>query len=419
MFRVVNKARQVGFSFAMAAEGLIESLTNQEYVVLYVSTGEAGAKRILQYVYDLIYSMPVEPKLLVASTQEVRFSNKSRLISLPNNPASVRGFAADKVYIDEAAWLASQRLTSDEDIYNALEPSVSRGGSITLASTPHGKSNRFFKVWAYDKGYSRHEVPYTDCPDKEYQKSVEKLRRTMSEIAFGQEYLCQFYTDELALFPFSLIDRCKNSDLIMSHSISTDNFTQMGVDVAKMQDSSVVTIIEKFPDGRIETRLIEEWAGTDYSEQARRIHTLAMANNITKIKVDATGPGAGLAEALVKLLGEGRCEAVTLTNQSKERIILDLRTLFEQGRIAIPENQKLINQLVGMDREFTPTGMVRYTHSTRHGHDDFVLSLALAIKDIIAQDFNPSIDWEIGGGSEAEELNDAAFIYDRIGGVLR
>ena len=56
-FRIVNKARQLGFSFIMAGEGLVEALMDEEAVILFISTSENAAKRVLDYCKQ-IYQSP-------------------------------------------------------------------------------------------------------------------------------------------------------------------------------------------------------------------------------------------------------------------------------------------------------------------------------------------------------------------------
>ena len=48
----------------------------------------------------------------------------------------------------------------------------------------------------------------------------------------------------------------------------------------------------------------------------------------------------------------------------------------EEGALLIPRNEKLINQLHGLQRTISPMGTVRYSHAEGQ-HDDDVWSLAL------------------------------------------
>ena len=185
-FRVVMKARQMGYSFCIAVEGLVEALLRPNITVLFVSSGEEAAKRILRYVYELIEGLPVKPQTIVRSTTECSFSNNSRLVSLPNNDRTVRGFRAHKVYCDEFA-----SIMNDKEILAAIQPSISRGGEMTILSTPRGRANQFWEVWDDPRrSFSKHKAPWWICPDKNYAKMIKRIQRSMIDIDFRQEYCC-------------------------------------------------------------------------------------------------------------------------------------------------------------------------------------------------------------------------------------
>ena len=51
-FRIIMKARQLGLSWVIALEGLFTALTKPYQTILFVSSGEEAAKRVLTYVYS-------------------------------------------------------------------------------------------------------------------------------------------------------------------------------------------------------------------------------------------------------------------------------------------------------------------------------------------------------------------------------
>ena len=55
-----------------------------------------------------------------------------------------------------------------------------------------------------------------------------------------------------------------------------------------------------------------------------------------------------------------------------------LRVAFESGALKIPRNEKLIQQLHGIQRSISPAGTVRYAHTTGQ-HDDYVWALCMAV----------------------------------------
>jgi phage FluMu gp28-like protein len=69
-------------------------------------------------------------------------------------------------------------------------------------------------------------------------------------------------------------------------------------------------------------------------------------------------------------------EGITFTNPVKEKLITNLRQLFQDRKIEIPNNAILIHQLHSLQREQGDV-TIRYRHEQGE-HDDYVWSLALA-----------------------------------------
>lgn len=112
--------------------------------------------------------------------------NGSRIISLPGNAGTVRGYSGVRlVVIDEAAW------TSDE-LPAALRPMLAvSGGRIIALSTPNGKRGWFWEAWAQGDGWKKVKIPATDCP-RITREFLEEERQALGDRRFAQEYLCEF-----------------------------------------------------------------------------------------------------------------------------------------------------------------------------------------------------------------------------------
>ena len=67
------------------------------------------------------------------------------------------------------------------------------------------------------------------------------------------------------------------------------------------------------------------------------------------------------------------------TNQSKREIIESLQVECLNGTIQIPNDNKLMLQMVGYEMQKTPNGHITYNNSSDSIHDDMIISLALAL----------------------------------------
>ncbi len=385
-FRIVMKARQLGLSWIIALEGLFCALAHPYQTILFVSSGEEAAKRVLQYVYSFIYGMPMKPRMLTRSLTECRFLNHSRIVSLPNNDRTVRGYRAHKVYCDEFA-----ALMNDNEILAAIQPSISRGGSLTILSTPRGRANRFWDVWDDDNaGYSKHRISWQECPDIEYRKMIKRMQRTMLDLDFRQEYCCDPSISDMAFFTRELLKWVINDDAHYLSELESKNKTVMGIDFGKRVSSTAITIAERCDD-LVKIRFQEELRNMPYdfevgekSSQLRRIASINDAFNVDEINIDATGVGVRLEEDMRRLFG-AKVESIIFSSKTKEILITNFKILCEKHGIELINDAEFISQLLSLEREVLPSGNVRYKH-IKSKKDDRVWSAALAVKDMVSSD---------------------------------
>jgi hypothetical protein len=83
----------------------------------------------------------------------IAFPNGSRIVGLPENETTIRGFSdVSLLLIDEASRVA-------DEIYRAMRPTlVVHEGDLWLMSTPNGRRGFFWDEW------ERISVPATECP---------------------------------------------------------------------------------------------------------------------------------------------------------------------------------------------------------------------------------------------------------------
>lgn len=339
-------------------------LKRKRYAALYVSASERQSMNLLSYAYEFL--RPLKPRFLEETKTSFTLANGSSIYSLPNNPNTVRGFAADHVYLDEFAHFQDDKL-----MLQAIVPSVSRGGRLTVVSTPLGQRGEFHRIWTQDPKFSKHLCDFTACPDLR----IEELRSTLDEISFRQEYCCEFIDETLAYFPYELILSAVD-DTLPGNGAQGDGMVSLGVDFGKVRDSTVMIGCARSEESVSRVVHVTELKRTNFSEQLAYLEQLKHQLKTSRILVDATGYGIPLEEQARQKLGS-MVEGVTLTSGVKEALITELRIAFEDRRIRIPRSQILINQLHGLRRNATASGVVRYEHEEGF-HDDYVWALALA-----------------------------------------
>lgn len=376
-FRIVNKARQVGMSSCIAWEALSTALLKPNQTVLFISIAERQAMELLRYVKRVLANLNRRQhiKTLENTKTLLRFDNNSRIMSLPNSPNTVQGIRAHKVYIDEYALFER-----DEEMLRAILPSISLGGNVTMNSRPRGARGEFHRIFQEAKqgknDFSHYEIPYTMCPNKKYQESMPYFRKILGDIGFRETYCCEFIDEATSFFPYELMIPCID-DSIASPRPSMS--LKMGVDFGRKESSTVITTVELRNDMWF-VRKIKEFLGVSYTIQ---LGYLGMRINDLKpeaVKVDEYGVGVRLFEELREKHGS-TIIPVQLSNPMKNNLITDLRILFEDKKIRIPRNEKLIQQLHALKKTVSG-GYIKWTpgKTDDYGkHDDYVWSLAMAV----------------------------------------
>ena len=157
--RIILKARQIGFSQVFALEALYAAITEPEQTILLVSRSQDLAVNLLRYCYLTYNNLHTAPALIKANESELGTANGSRIKSIPANRSTGRGFAANRIYLDEFAYAEYA-----DDIYQSVAPAVSQGGSLTIGSTPNGAGNLFHRLYSEAGGFRRMRVPWYRCP---------------------------------------------------------------------------------------------------------------------------------------------------------------------------------------------------------------------------------------------------------------
>jgi hypothetical protein len=160
------------------------------------------------------------------------------------------------------------------------------------------------------------------------------------------------------------------------------------------QDSTVVTIgeldfsicddIRKQP--RI--RVVEHyrWTGAKHSElYSRLVDILKSVWKCRRVVVDATGIGQPVSSFLRKALGS-RVSAFTFTAKAKSELGFNLLAAVNAGRLKVYKNdgseeaQEFWLEMEKAKSQFRASQTMNFYVSPAEGHDDFLMSLALAVE---------------------------------------
>lgn len=154
------------------------------------------------------------------------------------------------------------------------------------------------------------------------------------------------------------------------------------------RDSTVITIAAVTPTSDTSEPLIRIvhhlwWTGRDQVWQYQRLTHLWSRWNFTHVTVDASGIGHGLAQFLANRYPT-RVTEYTFTAPSKSRLAYDLLAAINTERLTVyapdgsPEHRQFWHEITHTRYRLRAGEQLTWSVPPTDGHDDFVVSLALA-----------------------------------------
>lgn len=383
-FKIANKCRQSGYSFGVALEVVLDCVERKTTWVL-LSRGERQSKELMEKVAMHARAIGVVCEELEAVFRiddqdikqlEVRFPNGSKVVGLPANPDTARGFSGN-VVLDEFAFHADSK-----KIWQALYPTITRGYKIRVISTPQGKSNKYYQLWTDNSGqWSKHRVDIYEAKAQGMDVDIDELRAGCeSEDDWLQEFCCEFIDEAGAFLTYELITPCESdhvSILLPEDFVSQGDLT-LGVDIGRKRDLTVMWILEKLGDVYW-TRVLHVLEKTPFRIQREHLFNYLSLPRMRRGCIDATGIGAQLAEEAVEAFGP-KAEEVVFTDLVKQELAVTMLRTFQDRAARIPADRVVREDLHSVQKHTTAAGNIRYAAERgENGHADRFWSLALSL----------------------------------------
>jgi hypothetical protein len=206
--QIYNTSRQSGKSTVAALLAAHTALFDPGALVLLLSptlrqSGELFKKCVNVY---RAAGRPVPPESETALA--LSLSNGSRLVSLPGQEATVRGYSAVRLLVIDEASRVSDLL------YAGVRPmlAVSQGRLVAL-STPDGRRGWWYEAYVSPtEAWERFEVAATEIP-RISPAFLEEERLALPARIYRQEYLCSFEETEDVVFSIADVDRAITDDV--------------------------------------------------------------------------------------------------------------------------------------------------------------------------------------------------------------
>ena len=371
-YLTVCLSRQQGKSTALivlCVQWLMEKNIKIGYVCrtsLFAETGYSDLLKILPE--SLIKKANTQTKYI-----ETIFGSAIRFFSAESGN-SLRGQSFHYLLLDEFAFFGFEQTDGTNLWDNILSPTVKvKGRKCIFVSTPLGKNNKFYEM--YLRGLDDEYPSYKSMLRTIYQDGlishdeIEETRKGIPELAWRQEYLCEFLDSSITFF--SGFENC-----FKPYEYKYEK-TWIGVDLSgNGQDATILTKINE--KNEVEQYEITGSLDMKYQKISSIINE---SKNLQMSYIEINGLGAPMYNEIKKLVNDKtKLKEWETSNSSKEEIVSKLAVVIAQKGITFNETDKsLYSEFGTFVATYTKGGHLAFG-AISGKHDDRIMSLAIALQ---------------------------------------
>jgi phage FluMu gp28-like protein len=385
-FKCAVKSARIGYSFATAYRRVEISMRIPGRTTTVLSASKAQSVEFVETCAKLCELMGGSAQHFAnedfvdalgridAIQSRISFPNGSRIIALPANPRTARGYPGDAV-LDEFA--------HHEDsyaIFAAVFRQVALGNSLEVLSTPNGEQGKFYDIArnlgldlgvappgpadvpVKKDGWSGHWVDVHKAVAEGCPIDIEEMRRGLNDDdTWNQEFCCVFLKSTGAWLTLDLIAACEDAgatiDLPPDFRPRGPLFS--GIDVGRDHDATCLWLDEKIGDVAW-TRGVVKLHAMSFPEQLKRLNPIVRMTS--RSAIDKTGMGVGLFD-LLNLENEGRLMGVSFSGSNddgvkmKTDLAIRIKKRLEQQRSRLPYDPQIRAELQAIKRQATASGV--------------------------------------------------------------
>lgn len=268
----------------------------------------------------------------------------------------------------------SEYSVNNPEVWDFIRPILAvNGGWIIFNFTPRGQ-NHAYKLLeiAKDNPEWFTEVLTVNETKVLTPEEIERERREgMSEAMIDQEYFCKFIESATSFFK-----RINEVCILQEKQPDPLHYYQMGVDLAKYQDFTVISVIDL---NTFEQVAMERFNQVDWNLQKAKIEAIYHKWGKPRGYIDATGVGDPIVEDLVR---QGvALEPIKFNEQNRKDILTNLSIQMEQTKIKLLDDPTLKSELSYFQYQLSDNGKLKVVVPDGL-HDDTVFGTALSVWEL-------------------------------------
>jgi hypothetical protein len=351
-------------------------------VALCVSRDQRVAKIILNYCTGILEESPILRQLIVNRTADtLELSNHVTIEVRPASFRTLRGPTFVAVVADEVAFWATSTdyANPDTEILNAVRPGLlTSGGPLVLASSAYAKVGELYDAFMRDYGPTgdpRILVARGTSRDLHPTLPHAEIDRALARDAVRNraEYLSEFRDDVEGFISRDIVERCVGTHIELPpyRSVLYRCFVDPASGVPH-GDSFAMAICHR-QEGVIIVDVVRETRPPFSPEVViDELARLCKRYRISRIT------GDNYAGEYPKELFRKRGITYELVKKHRSDIYRDFLPVLNSGGVILPQHDRLVSQICGLERSVARSGRDEITHPSR-GHDDVANACAGAV----------------------------------------
>jgi hypothetical protein len=353
-------------------------------VLLVIALDQKVATIVLNYAQALFQRSPILRQLIANRTADaLELTNGVSLEVRPASFRKLRGPTYIAAIIDEVAYLFTETsfANPDVEIVNAVTPGLATtGGPLILASSPYSKSGVLWET------YRQHYGPNGDALTLVAHGASRTFNCTLDQRVVDRElakdrararaeYLAEFRADIQSFVALEVVEACVGDyreqqaapgvtyrAFVDPSGGSEDSFT---LAISHRDTRNDIVVIDAVREARppfSPEQVVEDFAALCKSSY-----------RITRVVGDRYG--GEFPRELFRKHGI----SYDLAKETKSELFRDFLPLLNSVKVTLPRNDRLVAQIVGLERRVAAGGRETITHA-EHGHDDLANAVAGAAK---------------------------------------
>tara|TARA_Y100000310_G_scaffold227535_1_gene229810 strand:+ start:1327 stop:2940 length:1614 start_codon:yes stop_codon:yes gene_type:complete len=391
-FIVVTAANQIGKTVTAAVKAIHHAIMIPNATVLIVSRSDRQAIKILDDIKWFMRNSNIKFDTVIGDIEnrtELHLLNDSKIICFPPTKG-VLAFPATLIICDEIGFWEVDNMDQIEYFEQVIVSRIQETqdwknehftmGQIFCISSPNAQQGVLWYLWN-NKNYNQ----YRYCWLSKSGRTLEQYNRIRAELP--SDIFDKVYAAVFSSATGGFITQVEFNDAVRDYSVFVppEQLVCLGGDFAgedtksRDVDETVLMGGVKIKEDGIEKVKIVYLSNFPLRIKKHIVYDeIKKIGNIQQFAYDKVGVGDSVKNDLIEqnVLSEYQIESLTYSLPNKSEVYYNMKRLFEQRRIILPNHPKLKEQLLGLRFEKTEGGHIKVHHAREGIHDDWADAFA-------------------------------------------